>query len=135
MALVLPDTLTIEPHQAAVTNSITRESLGRRPATAITMRGQLELVRAARGMDDGDGTLTVRRAEYEVVLDAVLCAAVSYTPKHGDRVVSVRHALTGVTEAVNLYLGEPKPDGAGRLIRSTCISKEPARVAAATTAS
>lgn len=128
-ALVRPDTVVISPVGEAEVHPHTRQSLGRRQSTSVTVLGQIEVGRDRVSKTeiinrDADGVLIL---DYPPVTPAG--ADAGYTPTQGDRVMSVVHAATGITQSVGLYVSDVKPDGAGAIYRCVLSAREPERVA------
>lgn len=128
-ALVMPDVVTILPVGDAEVHPHTRQSMGRRASTSVTVLAQIEIGRDRVTRDE----IISRDADGVLVMDYPPMAPdgteVAYTPTQGDRVLSVVHYATGIEQTVGLYLSDPKPDGAGAVYRSVLSAREPERVA------
>lgn len=128
--LTLPDLVTIRPVGDATVHPHTRQALGRRQAATVTVLCQIEIGRdRLRSSDiierDADGVIL-----FDSPPETASGADAGYTPAQGDRVLSVVHNATGASETIGLYLTDPKPDGAGGLIRCLLSAREPERSAA-----
>lgn len=122
--LVCPDRVTIEPLGSAALHPDLRQPMGRRTATQVTVYAQVE-IRDQRRLD-AERSLE-HRAAGDVIFDTRDLSSAGYTPKPGDRLVSVVWALTGSTQSFNLYLGESMEEGAGDHVRCRLSDRSPAK--------
>lgn len=123
--LTLPDTVTIEQESETVTGEHSGRPIGRGSTTTFVIKAQLEVSKDRRSTSK-EGVRAEEKAG-ELVFDRRLLRRKGYTPRRGDHVVKIKHYETGEEDDLDLWISDPKNDGAGALLRCMVTDRTPQR--------
>lgn len=123
--LTLPDTLTIEQETGQVAGEHSGRPLGRGSTTTIVIKGQIETSKDTRSTKKEGAR--AKEIMAVVVFDRRLLRRKGYTPQRGDHIVKIKNYETGFVDVLDLWISNPKNDGAGALLHCDLSDRSPQR--------